>query len=638
MTRFALAAALLAAAQDVDLKKQAARCGAGIAWISDGHQLRDAESISRPVRPEPFDRDGLMRQAQERAAKGRRLILWHVIRVPGRHMNRAHILDRYMQATLFSDPAVEALVNAKFIPLRMASDRRLDVKAFEFVEPGFLFLDPDGKVLHRVDRIRTFSPAWMIHLLRSVLRKHPEFNAPAGEDAEALIRGGDYEEALKRLEDPARRAAVNRLLRRREPPAEGIERAWVALHSGDFSGAEKAAEKIASPEAEYLRSLVEFYTAREKEAVDRWKKLAREDHRWAFKSALNLVTERDTLPMGPTPHSFEDVFWAPEEAYVELPRDTRWPREDLQDAARRAVQFLLRNQRSNGGFEDSRYVYCPSPKILPNVFVAATSLAAAALLEWRRLDPERIDAAVARAEAYLLDEARLNRGQNEEIYADAYRLIYLSKKPEPPVETMSGIVKKLAGTQNAAGWWAHEYPNPFCTAAVMQALAMAKKAGARGIDPLLERACGALQSTRGKNGRQAYQAPMRPSGAKDSMARSAMCEGALMMAGRAGAGEVEAALGEYWEHLNRLQAVRVCDFHADGELGGFFYWHGVFHASEAAMLLESRREHMKKFRAQVLAIPEIDGSFIDSHELGKCYGTAMALLVLRNCVRAEDEH
>jgi hypothetical protein len=34
----------------------------------------------------------------------------------------------------------------------------------------------------------------------------------------------------------------------------------------------------------------------------------------------------------------------------------------------------------------------------------------------------------------------------------------------------------------------------------------------------------------------------------------------------------------------------------------------------------------------MLAIPEIDGSFIDSHELGKCYGTAMALLTLRNCV------
>lgn len=624
--------------QDVDLKKQAAKCGSGIDWMTDGHKLSDAESISRPTRQDPVDRDALLKQAQDRAARSKRLILWHVIRVPGKHMNRAAVLDRYLQSVVFSDPAVEALIQTKFVPLRMASDNRLGIKPFDFVEPGFVFLDPDGKIVHTVDRIRTFSSAWMIHLLRSVLKKFPDYNAPAGEDAEALIRGGDYEAALPKLKDPARKAYVQRLLRRRDLPPEGMERAAVALHLRDFAAAEKALEKIDTPEAEYLRSLVEFYTAREKDAIRRWETLARQDHRWGWKAALNLITERDTLPMGPTLHSFEDVFWAPEEAYVDLPRDTRWPREDLKDVVRRAVDFMLRQQRSNGGFEDSRYVYCPSPKILPNVFVAATAMAAAALLEWRSIDPERIDAAVAKAERYILDESHINRGHNEETYADAYRLIYLSKKPQKPVDAMNAIVKKLAGTQNRIGYWAHEYPNPFCTAAVMQALWMAKKSGAEGVDPLLERAAAAVKSTRGINGRQAYSAMRQPSGAKDSMARSAMCEGALFMAGQAKAGDIEAALAEYWNHLDRLQGIRVCDFHADGELGGFFYWHGVYHTSEAALLLDSRKEHLKKFQAQVLSVPEIDGSFIDSHELGKCYGTAMALLVLRNCQRALDEH
>jgi hypothetical protein len=31
---------------------------------------------------------------------------------------------------------------------------------------------------------------------------------------------------------------------------------------------------------------------------------------------------------------------------------------------------------------------------------------------------------------------------------------------------------------------------------------------------------------------------------------------------------------------------------------------------------------------RVLRYPELDGSFVDSHEQGKSYGTAMALLVL----------
>jgi hypothetical protein len=28
----------------------------------------------------------------------------------------------------------------------------------------------------------------------------------------------------------------------------------------------------------------------------------------------------------------------------------------------------------------------------------------------------------------------------------------------------------------------------------------------------------------------------------------------------------------------------------------------------------------------MLRLPELDGCFVDSHELGRCYGTAMALL------------
>ena len=34
------------------------------------------------------------------------------------------------------------------------------------------------------------------------------------------------------------------------------------------------------------------------------------------------------------------------------------------------------------------------------------------------------------------------------------------------------------------------------------------------------------------------------------------------------------------------------------------------------------------------AIPELDGSFLDSHEIGRSYGTAMALLTIANAVHA----
>ena len=48
-----------------------------------------------------------------------------------------------------------------------------------------------------------------------------------------------------------------------------------------------------------------------------------------------------------------------------------------------------------------------------------------------------------------------------------------------------------------------------------------------------------------------------------------------------------------------------------------------------------RAPHWQKFIALLQDIPEIDGSFIDSHELGRSYGTAMALLTLRNAAQFE---
>ena len=59
--------------------------------------------------------------------------------------------------------------------------------------------------------------------------------------------------------------------------------------------------------------------------------------------------------------------------------------------------------------------------------------------------------------------------------------------------------------------------------------------------------------------------------------------------------DVRAAFDTFWRFRDQIETIRGCDFH-------------------------------------LLAIPELDGSFIDSHELGKSYGTAMRLLTLKNCV------
>jgi hypothetical protein len=119
------------------------------------------------------------------------------------------------------------------------------------------------------------------------------------------------------------------------------------------------------------------------------------------------------------------------------------------------------------------------------------------------------------------------------------------------------------------------------------------------------------------------------------MARMPLCERAILFATeQQDTAALEAALDNFWKYLPRLERIRTCDFHTDGELGGFFFWHGLNFTSEAikALPAEKREPHMKKLVEHVLSIGEIDGSFLDSHEMGKSYGSGMALMVLRNAV------
>ncbi|MHC4816400.1 MAG: hypothetical protein ACYTFN_25380, partial [Planctomycetota bacterium] len=108
--------------------------------------------------------------------------------------------------------------------------------------------------------------------------------------------------------------------------------------------------------------------------------------------------------------------------------------------------------------------------------------------------------------------------------------------------------------------------------------------------------------------------------------------GALLAFGRSDKQKLLFAFETFWKYMHRIENVRRNDFHSDGQLGGFFFFHALYHASEANKLLPAgdRRKNNKKFLEVLQEIPEMDGSFVDSHELGRSYGTAMALLTLKN--------
>jgi hypothetical protein len=156
-----LAAALALLVPQAADEALAKKCDSQIPWITDGITLIDMELAAghHPQFPEAHqpdykaDRAALIAKAKELAKEKNRLILWYCPRMYGLHMYRAALTDRYMKAAAFTDPAVVALIRDHFVPLRMCCDeatgKAMNLKPFDFVEPGFIFLTADGKVVHR---------------------------------------------------------------------------------------------------------------------------------------------------------------------------------------------------------------------------------------------------------------------------------------------------------------------------------------------------------------------------------------------------------------------------------------------------------------------------------------------------------
>jgi hypothetical protein len=549
----------------------ASKCDSQIPWISDGTELIDMELAAghHPQFPQAreaknlrVDRLPILARAKARALEEKKLILWYCPRVVGLQMYRAYLPDQYLRIAVFTDPRMVSLINAHFVPLRMCADATTGLKPFEFVEPGFLFMTPEGKVVHKLDRLRTFNADWFRAAFKEVLRANPEY--------------------MSGIEPP--------------PPAiSEAETAYGLAVKDAWSGKDPAPR---------LRELCLKHPASP----------------WAWRAAANLVKADDSLPLGPLAHHFEDVF-APLPDHA--PTSTRKPAKDVATAAKGAVDFLLRAQHEDGSWRDARYAYWPNAEILPNVWGAITALAALALFEWG--DPVA-EAAIAKADAYLKNPANFARDRHEESYAHAYRLHYFARRGD--TTSMGRVAARLAAMQEDEGFWSHEYANAFSTAAVVHALATARAAGADVPEYALQRAADALLSARDPQGRQPYRVGEKPDNDKSTSARTALCELALQECGRPA--DVAGGVERYWKFIKNMEGVRLYDYHSDGRLAGFFYFHAGFHTLEAARTLPepARGTSLKRFRETLIQIPEWDGSFLDSHELGKSYGTASALLML----------
>ncbi len=305
-------------------------------------------------------------------------------------------------------------------------------------------------------------------------------------------------------------------------------------------------------------------------------------------------------------------------------------------------------QDVNGGFFDSDYDFGGYDS-LPNVYSAVTAIAGMALLDARDhvgagLRPA-VEDAVARAANYVTDDHHHNPKDRDEIlWSYAYRVRFLARLIETGFgdqqrwsDALNHAVEGLESIQLKNGHWYHEYTNPFVTATALAALHAARDRGGEVDLTKVESGLNALLEDRYQNGAYPYST-RRPGdqAANGSLEASAgrmpICELALWYWGKIDDQQLTQTARISLDHQNLLDVAYKYDNHTSTlAYGGFFFWYDMRGRAELISRIAdapTRRRLATAHRDLILKLPEIDGCFVDSHELGRCYGTSMALLSL----------
>lgn len=610
---FALIAALLCSGELIAQKKIRAKpsvatqaCGSLVAWRPD------------------------VATAMADAAKQNLPVFWYVPTLRDSRMDRKPEVDLYMRAGPFSSPPIIDLLNERFIPVRAIPDREMaekfDLRRLDYIEPGFVVLASDGKLLDRVDRISTFHDNWFwFRLLRHA--------GPAKPEADRM------------------RAARQVVIQEEEAEeAAAMEVALFALGAGKASD---AAGRLwpwrvrGTNRTRFHYGAALWLSGRHVDAKAHWKDMAGTQDAWTQRAGAEA---QGYGPVGRGLHSFRTLpvqaFLPTEAAGTRLKRTAK----DREFIRRASIELLLDTQDVSGAWRDSIYDYGGTAS-LPNVYVAGTALAGLALhahlvshegIPTDLLD--RVRAARDRAIVFCLDEKNLAlEDKNEIVYAHTFRAIFLARaipflrgdRQEKAQARLRAIARELIKSQLDNGSWRHEYPNPFVTAGAVHALRLAEAMGSPVPESTYARARQLLERARGDDGTYTYAAPRgnrRGAAVEFSAGRMPICELGLLAAGGSSQRDLEYAIQTAGDQQKWLDRVRKYDDHADqfGN-GGFFFWYDLFYRAEAIDRLEdpaAMQKHRERLLTSVYSLTEFDGTFIDSHELGKSYGTAMALLVL----------
>ena len=509
-------------------------------------------------------------------------------------MDRKPVVDRYMMAGPFSWESTRKMINDNFIAVRAIpgkdEQKKYALEPYKFVEPGFLILDSSGNEKLKVDKITTLHEGWFNHLVSSSVKNGNKLDLRHDDQTQSVL--------------------------------ESMRKAEALFHAGSHQAATKAWQEIATAHSEHPLG---------------WKAAAEAEGFGPIVRGFEVNSNIPTEAMNAGIKSEGSA--SPPGVYSE------------NDLVTRSVNFLLSMQREDGGFVDSDYDFGGTDS-LPNVHVAVTSLAGMALLS-RRLELDendqamiqKLDRAISLAAKYVSNPENINTMDRDEIlWAYAYRLRFLSRLVALDAkwkDTLQSCTATLEVIKTQRGGWYHEYNNPFVTATALSALSEAKKSGAKVNQSKITEGVASLAKDRYGNGAFPYGSSRpgavskkgSPRNVAASAGRMPLCELGLWHWGESDDETLASAIKVSFDmHEHLLSAVKYDDHTSNMGYGGFFFWYDMRGRSEAISHVKDeplRKELAARQREIILAMPELDGCFVDSHELGRCYGTSMALLSLQ---------
>ncbi|MHC4818259.1 MAG: hypothetical protein ACYTF8_09415, partial [Planctomycetota bacterium] len=511
-------------------------------------------------------------------------------------------------------------------------------KSTEAVTPALVVTDPHGKPVRKLHRIGSLSADFIDHWLRTAMKE-------AG--ASFRARGADELFALGELD------RVLAVTEGKVPPEDRKLRARAQIRLGDLDGALETIKGLRDAEAQCVVGYVFLRRGAWKEARAAFSKGGKTPAAtfWQGWCLQRLGQQAEAMRIwkelaGPTRFGRKAAACLSTHGpRLWLSETTRlWPRpRTLPEAtegfsgfdAAQSVRLLIGLQNADGSF--GSHHGAPGQGFWDG---AITALAAEALERWRKHLPKDVAplAGQARDQALRYLAAWAKRpGARNDAFNNPYTLMCLVRgRRRGPARD---VVQRIAESQEADGNWTvyqAERPASFNTALAVMALAKAKQAGIKVPAKVLQKGTRALAAMRQKGDLFPYStAPNHGwmTTAHGAIARDALCEHALLMAGEGSTiAQLEKALARFEKFAHELRAPtkHYYDYFNTRGHGGYYFFFGHRNAFEAAALAgDETRARVRAFvRRTVLAVREGDGAFLDHYMNGRAYATAQALAIL----------